>query len=118
MSDEEIRITIAEACGVCVPEWRFNGVGEVCNKCGKLDYAFGHKQQHDPFPDYPKDLNAMHEAEKLINQYQKKSFFRHLHKSVNLESWNMSRENSFTMIHATARQRAEAFLRAIGKWKD
>lgn len=68
-------------------------------------------------PDYLHDLNAMHEAENAV-------IFKEEHgeglkysqalrriteddKSTDRWQWN-----------ATASQRAEAFLRTIGKWKD
>jgi hypothetical protein len=56
--------------------------------------------------DYCTDLNAMHEAEKVLT----------------FEDWESYRDElggSFRgCAHATARQRAEAFLRTLGKWKE
>lgn len=54
-------------------------------------------------PNYSTDLNAMHEAEKLLTDHWDGFHFRN-HLCNN--------------IHATARQRAEAFLKTIGKWRD
>ena len=60
-------------------------------------------------PDYLHDLNSMHEAERiLVNQFDTKweTYWRHL---------------QHVMPHpmfATAAQRAEAFLRTVGKWVE
>lgn len=78
--------------------------------------------EHD-LPDYLHDLNAMHEAEKTLGNL--------LH-GYWAELWNVCEPNCpfrQTRTHwdyadfdnigcATASQRAEAFLRTIGKWKD
>jgi len=49
----------------------------------------------------------MHEAEKVLNEKQWVAYWRELY-----------RLNVFPTVHATARQRAEAFLRTIGKWEE
>jgi hypothetical protein len=59
-------------------------------------------------PDYCGDLNEMHEAEKVLrNQFTtiEEAYWRNL-------QWVKPHP-----IYATARQRAEAFLRALGKWE-
>lgn len=58
--------------------------------------------------DYCTDLNAMHEAEDELrgNQYM---VYATILDSV---------EGSLFGIRATARQRAEAFLRVMGKWEE
>jgi len=61
------------------------------------------------FPDYLNDLNAMHEAEKVLDYYQQSEFVSRLSSKVS---------HGFNFCHATASQRAEAFLRTIGKWKE
>ena len=69
------------------------------------------------------DLNAMHEAEKT--RWSHKTFrglFRHyLVSLVNNrlgEAFEPTQEEWEATIHATAAQRAEAFLRTIGKWEE
>ena len=62
--------------------------------------------------DYCSDLNAMHEAEKTLTEEQ--CVFVRLHLRERLENYPASR---YTW-HATARQRAEAFLRTLGKWEE
>ena len=61
---------------------------------------------------YLSDLNAMHEAENFIWHSQK----LRLQFSDNLNAVCMNdRANCW---HATAAQRAEAFLRTIGRWEE
>lgn len=65
-------------------------------------------------PDYPFDLNAMHEAEKVLIGDEPE----------NSELWCDFQTNlviacpAYLSYHATAAQRAEAFLRTIGKWEE
>jgi len=61
-------------------------------------------------PDYCRDLNAMHEAEKILfttNNWDACAYEAALQKETTSWAW-----------HSTAKQRAEAFLKTIGKWKD
>jgi hypothetical protein len=62
--------------------------------------------------DYCTDLNAMHEAEKVLTDEQ--CVFIRLHLRERLENHPASRY----AWNATARQRAEAFLRTVGKWEE
>lgn len=55
---------------------------------------------------YLGDLNAMHEAEKTLSIDQRGKY---AHLLLVTSEWS---------IAATAAQRAEAFLRVIGKWRD
>lgn len=92
MSDQEINIAIAEACG-----WAHADVEP---------YAF---------PDYCNDLNAMHEAEKVLVEIGVNKWWTY---AGHILRHNPSPFGAETAIHATARQRAEAFLRTIGKWEE
>jgi len=107
MSDGQINIAIAKACGLTIVS---DGIMHHLTPCGK-------KTEHDPegcllkeCPDYCKDLNAMHEAEKrLLSGY----WMRYC------ECLNcLLGKSLYASVHATARQRAEAFLRTLGKWED
>jgi len=60
-------------------------------------------------PDYLNDLNAMHEAEKVLPDYKLLRWHGHLLNACG-RSVNASR--------ATAAQRAEAFLRTLGLWEE
>ena len=55
-------------------------------------------------PNYCRDLNAMHEAEKVLTTAQTTTMSQYLHRRLGM-MWGF----------ATASQRAEAFLRTIGK---
>jgi hypothetical protein len=89
MTPEEQRIAIAEACG-----W----------KTGYRDPEAWH-----PLPDYLNDLNAMHEAEKVLDKRQEDI--------MNSTLWDIMDGRKY-LWHATASQRAESFLRTVGKWKE
>jgi hypothetical protein len=105
MTDKEINAAIARECG-----WE-----DVCQHPKNPNVWVGkHWSLLQEVPDFCIDLNAMHEAEKVLapsnwNRFSEKwwNYYHHLldgdvHKT----------------IHATARQRAEAFLRTLGKWED
>ena len=72
----------------------------------------GYAQPTNSVPDYLSDLNAMHEAEKTLSEVQGEEYVSHL----GIQSW--SDPHWFAVISATAAQRAEAFLKTIGKWRD
>jgi hypothetical protein len=64
-------------------------------------------------PDYLNDLNAMHEAEKILTHDQADSFTEFL--------WSQNADNVLVdsyIWHATAAQRAEALLKALNLWKE
>lgn len=106
MNDREINIAIAEACGLLGP-WTEQVTSCGCD--GQWDLFNSDKVR---LPDCCNDLNAMHEAEKILkdnkNQRVWDSYILFLDESL----------GSGDKIHATASQRAEAFLRTIGKWKE
>ena len=57
--------------------------------------------------DYCTDLNAMHEAEKHI--YNHNNMWSAYYYEISAGPFS---------LHATARKKAEAFLKALGKWKE
>ena len=104
MTPEQQRIAIAEACGE------------------DNDSIY-----RDLIPDYLNDLNAMHEAEKFILSTDLYiQYVNYLFRSVGLNrTYYMGAtpevfpaDRQFAVFHATASQRAEAFLRTIGKWEE
>jgi len=62
-------------------------------------------------PDYLNDLNAMHEAEGWLSGPQRSAFSHWLHKIVKGNLWG-----AFEIVHASAAQRAEAFLKTLNHW--
>ena len=111
MNDEEINRAIAEHLG-----WKWFDHPDtremtktytladkwVLNPAGKL--VFPHS-----VPNYCGDLNAMHEAEKTLENHQLWMVTTALAGIVHEDT---------PIAHATARQRAEAFLRTVGKWSE
>lgn len=70
--------------------------------------------------DYCTDLNDMHEAEKVLDYERAESFADIMYNLC--ADQNSQLENPmpwrFAVCHATARQRAEAFLRTLDKWEE
>jgi len=113
MNAEEQRIAIAEACGLTfIVKERGDGQIEslTVNKHGQLINI----------PDYLNDLNGMHEAEKTLTQEQISDI--HNGYVINLKGVVMysraAKMKGGELITSTASQRAEAFLRTLGKWKE
>jgi hypothetical protein len=103
MTDDQINAAIAEACG-----WtKIN----VEHRSG-ISPTNGLMMGAEFFPKYTKDLNAMHEAEKVLVQLKLSGKYE-----FNLAR-NGGNRHEWSKTHATARQRAEAFLRTLGKWED
>ena len=102
MSPDKQNIAIAQACGVVSKDhW------------GHL-YKTEQGYARD-CPDYLVDLNAMHEAEKVLSRgmhYNQTGGFGR-YKTALAEMCDEQHP-----IDATAAQRAEAFLRTVGKWEE
>jgi hypothetical protein len=73
-------------------------------------------QQFLPVPDYPNDLNAMREAEDALFSHTMERYANQL--AIIVGNWARHEYSQFYIIHATARQRAEAFLRTLRKWEE
>ena len=91
MTEEQINQHIAEACGWTVDKRGFGWLSP--------------NGYYTEPPDYYSDLNAMHEAEKALTYIQLCNYIALL-----IEFFPEA-------AVATARQRAEAFLRTLGKWE-
>lgn len=96
MSPEKQRIAIAEECDLA------KEVAYYKEKNGSLSID-------SVIPNYLTDLNAMHEAEKTLPTANKEVY-------SGILTIVAGGDDSFPVINATAAQRAEAFLRTIGKW--
>ena len=104
MTEEEINIAIAESEGwlwvegVIAPAdgWKNPTTGEISD-------------DPDDLPKYTEDLNAMHEAEKVLTWGQMGQYCGELDDLETRASHG---------IHATAAQRAEAFLKTLNLWKN
>jgi hypothetical protein len=91
MTPDQQRITIATACGYKSYSWRLTSDG----------WLFA-----DIVPDYLNDLNAMHEAEKVLTADQWYEYDR------------LMPLHDPQKMHVNAAEKAEAFLRTIGKWEE
>jgi len=71
-------------------------------------------------PNYCNDLNAMHEAERIaFEPYHDGSGDKYGYELVSVIVAHENCERHEVQVwFATAAQRAEAFLRTIGKWKE
>lgn len=89
MSEEQINVAIADASGL-------------------------------PWVDYCNDLNAMREAEQTLWRMDwrfRDEFIDHLARVINpIHGYRM--QEGIDLLDATARERAEAFLRTLGKWEE
>jgi hypothetical protein len=98
MTDEQINLAIHKA------------VGFVWNDDRKLWERNANKARvvsHNPFY-YSSDLNLMHEAESTLTEDQLWIMARQIERNWE-DQW---------YFRATARQRAEAFLKALDKWEE
>ena len=125
MTQEKQRKAIAKACGwteIQLSEYAPFGnpylVGRSPNRVA---------ENLQNIPDFCNDLNAMHEAEKVLYADQLVDYVKHL-AAIHplfcvdvLDDRDPAGDWHFEMtrlITATAAQRAEAFLRTIGKWEE
>jgi hypothetical protein len=129
MNDEEINRAIAEHIGAD-DRWlivkrgyfyRPHGHGYTSCECNawvlplveakKHEYLIGEEKvtlRKATIHNYCGDLNAMHEAENTLENHQLWMVETALAGIVHVDT---------PIAHATARQRAEAFLRTVGKWR-
>jgi hypothetical protein len=132
MSPEQQRICIAEACGwhrgTNYSKQEEFGDGTVWRKGdnGTRSVALNPAG----LPDYLNDLNAMHDAEKVMNDAAYGNFENFLNdaicaadkmqcvKTITGSVVVMPSNIFIRWCSPTAAQRAEAFLRAMGKWVD
>jgi hypothetical protein len=107
MTDLEINIEIAKHCGLAIVS---DGITHNLTPCGP-------KTEKDPEgcllkegPNYCRDLNIMHELESLYIEMDEwwSAYTNHIG-----QQWSFRHQ-----AHAPARQRAEAFLKNVGKWKS
>ena len=102
MSPEAQRIAIAEACGYK----RLTQHEAVWSHKGSKIYTAGN------LPNYLADLNAMRDAEMVLAPDQITDYLEWLGMCSGDDAHQV-----WAYVHATAAQRAEAFLRTIGKWE-
>jgi len=116
MTNEQINIAIAEACG-WTDVWNpvvWNPLMSTLPVGTSPENFFGH------IPNYCNDLNAMHEAEKTLTNVQHRQYRREIWHSVNedLSSYEKVKAAKRAHFSSTALQKAEAFLRVKDKWEE
>jgi len=116
MNKEAQQIAIAEACDWKDVKYTYHEEVDIENRSivhwsglTGIPPEFTHFKNRVRIPDYLNDLNAMHEAEENI---------RHDHDSWGKYLVFLSRSAPECRVFSTAAQRAEAFLRTTGKWKE
>jgi hypothetical protein len=106
MTDEQINIAIAEHCG-------WTNIGPYYRHYGRRNWEWFGDSPKDGrqkyIPDYCNDLNAMHEAEKTFGV----DLDTYIDKILDLTGYFMG-----DILTMSARQKAEAFLKTIGKWDE
>ena len=115
MNPEQQRVAIAEACG-----WS--------HKTLDNETYWWHDENNKSLPpsddgmracpNYLNDLNAMHDAEKVLTNEQDLEYSCALEQVVEGRFVTNNSEDMRRLRSATASQRAEAFLRTIGKWEE
>jgi hypothetical protein len=106
MNPEQQRVAIAEACGL-------TNVAPMIVKNVKYegdDITVGIWSDDGWVPQYLNDLNAMHDVEKTLTDKA--------HEEFRLNLYEVIGDDSRLIVSSTATQRAEAFLRTIGKWEE
>lgn len=99
MTDEEINVAIAKVCGWKQKSSHFGGTAGIWTDPSGNDQTMS--------PDYCNDLNDMLKALATLEEEDWDTFESKL-------GW-ITGDRGFCKINATARQRAEAFLRTVGK---
>lgn len=111
MTPEVQRIAIAEACG-----WKHQ-IGEtpILKILAEFWIRPNDTECHGFTPPYYlNDLNAMHEAEKVLTLKQLRRMTVEIHDIMTRDP----KQDWIPVHHCTAAQRAEAFLRTLGKWEE
>jgi hypothetical protein len=110
MRDEQINAAIAQECG-----WE-----NVCQHPKNPNVWVGqHAGNLLEVPNFCGDLNDMYGAEQYLwrkDYYMRHDYVDELGKLLNPCNWQ--RMEASDMLDATARQRAEAFLKTLGKWDE
>ena len=107
MTPEQQRIAIAEACG-----WKPKTYWLQPIEPGDTPVTISP-------PDYLNDLNAMHEAEKVLTKANWGGYAAELYRITDAHNHGISPNHHWLAVaFSTAAQRAEAFLRTIGKWEE
>lgn len=125
MTPEAQRLAIAEACGYKRVQFVRAGNSFLEHPDRPASHYKGERMKRPTgalvfpgpchVPDYLFDLNAMHEAEKVLTEQQWTDYIEQL--KTLLRAHTNTYGSVKKKVHATAAQRAEAFLRTLNLWK-
>lgn len=107
MTDKEINFAILEHFGW----YQLDNESTICWTNSNITYCL----HEDELPDYVNDLNLMNLAELSLSSSQYDKFCDELYLIAVRDNATTER---WTWLSSNADQRAEAFVKAIGKWKE
>ena len=116
MTDEQINIAIAEACGwsnIQDSDYKPFGKAQLVGR-----HPSGSYQNLLRLPDYLNDLNAMHEAWETLTLAKKRQFETELYRVIICDGDYNRNDDAMKITNATARQRAEALLETLAPRKQ
>lgn len=111
MTEAQMIVRIAEAC-----KWVDVRINRINMIVGRLPSSLRPEMEYD-CPDYCRDLNAIQGACFFLSNDQRVEFINQLCNIVALEG-DGPHSSLCKAFYATAKQRAEAFLKTIGKWEE
>lgn len=112
MTPEAQRILIA------IEVWRRIGCHHWADALAEGYKRHGDAADLTGVPDYPNDLNAMHEAEKVLLSEKWTEYWHHVFDGNRRYQGSVSAPSVLYMLHAIAAQRAEALLRTLNLWEE
>lgn len=125
MKPDKQRIAIAEYCGWTNCHIGSPGAGGAVDRPGRPVGTPPNRKYTCELPNYTGCLNAMHEAEKHLKDEQYYDWSKDKHNDMSYHRWlgrivdrDTPLPNPCHYASATVAQRAEAFLKTIGKWEN
>jgi hypothetical protein len=107
------------SCGEEVKVYDPKGAQVEHSKCNRRTQDEAVNDLHYCFPNYIGDLNAIAEAEKGLSSILYANDLDGIRTELNLYlTWLVRLCGHLPIAFSTAPQRAEAFLRTIGQWKE
>ena len=120
MTPDKQRTAIAEACGYSAVSFDDRQHVDIDGR-SILMWTQWMGEKHGvriQVPAYVNDLNAMHEAEKVLTPETRPEYLCQLFDAATQGFCGLyPADENYLTHHATAAQRAEAFLRTLGKWE-
>jgi predicted RecB family nuclease len=115
MTPTEIRIAMAE-----LDNWTNLAYRNGNRLSGFQKAGYYADRTNVAVPDYPNDLNAVHRVEERLvdSECQKCTYIDKLVQVTKADQHIAGGIVYWCVYHATARQRCEAILRTVGKWKE